>query len=252
MHHGILQQIMYLHFTPAGYLFISPQDDIHETVDAMLAIEYSEEFCVALDFSPAFAARLMEAGFLIMSADVSTDDPESDPAWILLPKLHLVRSALFFENLRIKKSIRRFLPRYELRFDTDFTFILDRCVDVHGAEWLTPPLVETIKKIREMQTEDPSLFPKVHPASFALYRKGKLVAGEFGIIAGKVYTSYSGYYDESNAGTVQLIHTTRWLQDHGFAFFDLGMPLDYKSDLGAVNISPETFVHLFRKAQESI
>ena len=84
------------------------------------------------------------------------------------------------------------------------------------------------------------------PVSFALYREGKLAAGEFGVVAGRVYTSYSGYYDEDNAGTVQLILTTRYLLERNFAFFDLGMPLPYKTDLGAVDISPEAFVALFR------
>jgi Leu/Phe-tRNA-protein transferase len=86
----------------------------------------------------------------------------------------------------------------------------------------------------------------VYPASFALYRDGKLAAGEFGIICGKVYTSYSGFYDEDNAGTVQLILAARHLQEQGFSFFDLGMPLDYKTDLGAESISAEAFVKLFR------
>ena len=162
----------------------------------------------------------------------------------MLPKLHLIRSALFFENLHVKKSIRRFLGRYELRPDADFDYILRRCIQVHGDDWLTPPLVESIIKIREHAGT-----ATVRPASFALYRDGKLAAGEFGIIAGRVYTSYSGYYDEANAGTVQLILTTRWLKDRGFSFFDLGMPLDYKTDLGAVDIGPEEFVDLFRGSE---
>jgi len=39
------------------------------------------------------------------------------------------------------------------------------------------------------------------------------------------------------------------LQEHGFSFFDLGMPLKYKSDLGAVDITPEEFVRLFREEE---
>jgi Leu/Phe-tRNA-protein transferase len=104
-------------------------------------------------------------------------------------------------------------------------------------------LVAAISEIRQNRLYG------VYPTSFALYRDGKLVAGEFGVTAGNVYTSYSGYYDESNAGTVQLILTTLYLQNQGFAFFDLGMPLDYKTDLGATDISPEEFVALFRAAQ---
>jgi Leu/Phe-tRNA-protein transferase len=188
----------------------------------------------------------MEAGFLVMSANIAGEDSELD--YVLLPKLHLERSALFFENLHIKKSIRRFLGSYELRPDADFDHIVDCCVEKHGNDWLTPPLVECIKKIRNPRPENGRLVPTsgVYPASFALYRNGELAAGEFGIVCGSVYTSYSGFYNESNAGTVQILLAARHLREQGFSFFDLGMPLDYKTGLGAVNISPYEFVRLYR------
>ena len=178
-----------------------------------------------------------------MSAEV--EGPDNQPFFILLPKLHLIRSVLFFENLHIKKSIHRYLKYFELRPDTDFEYILDRCVEIYGDGWLTPPLVDVIKTIRASS----GLISGVRPTSFALYRDGKFVAGEFGIITGRVYTSYSGFYEESNAGTVQLILTTQYLRENGFAFFDLGMPLDYKNDLGAMDISPQEFVKYFRTAR---
>jgi Leu/Phe-tRNA-protein transferase len=220
-----------------------PRDNPARIVDAMLEIGYNEEFCVSLDFSPDFIARLMAAGFLVMSTKFDKTAEESDEHYLLLPKLHITRSALFFDNLHIKKSIRRFLNRYELRYDADFELIVNRCQDIHGADWLTGPLVSAIREIRQNRLH------WVYPTSFALYRDGKLVAGEFGVKVGNVYTSYSGYYDESNAGTVQLILATRYLQENGFAFFDLGMPMDYKTALGASDISPEEFVTLFRAAQ---
>ena len=159
--------------------------------------------------------------------------------------------------MHIKKSIRRFLSRYELRPDAEFDLIIDRCVEKHGGDWLTPPLVECIKKIRAFascETQD-CLFPKeanclipadARPVSFALYRDGKLAAGEFGVVCGRVYTGYSCFHDENNAGTVRFILTTRYLQEHGFSFFDFGMPMDYKTDIGAQDISPAEFVSLFR------
>jgi Leu/Phe-tRNA-protein transferase len=68
---------------------------------------------------------------------------------------------------------------------------------------------------------------------------------------GRVYTSYSGYRDEDSAGTVQLVLTGRWLRDQGFDFWDLGMPLDYKDRLGAINMEPGDFVPRYRKAAHS-
>jgi Leu/Phe-tRNA-protein transferase len=240
---------MEIKYTLSGYIYITPSDDCHKVVEHILETNYSEEYCLAEVFEPDFIAGLMEAGFLVMSMNLSKDDP----FYILLPKLHLVRSALFYENLHIKKSVRRLLNRYELKADADFDYIIDRCVEKHGCDWLTPPLIDCIKKIRQNSVEnhpvqdDLSPVPYAHPASFALYRDGKLAAGEFGVVCGKVYTSYSGFYDEDNAGTIQLIKTTRYLQEHGFSFFDMGVPLDYKTDLGAVDISPEEFVKLFRE-----
>lgn len=236
---------MILHYTESGFLVIMPQDNAHNIVDAMLQTGYGEEFCVSPDFDPDFISRLMEAGFLVMSSRFADDEEsastEAGPLrYILLPKLHLTRSILLFNQLHVKKSIKRYLNRFELRFDTDFDEIVSRCLELHGDGWLTPPLIAAIRTIRQNKPYG------VYPASFGLYRNGKLVAGEFGVTVGRVYTSYSGYYDESNAGTVQLILAARFLQQHGFAFFDLGMPLDYKTDLGAANLSPEEFIQLFR------
>ena len=243
---------MILHFTETGLLIILPRDNPRRIVDAMLETGYNEEFCVSLDFTPDFIARLMAAGFLVMSVKAADDadedaaaNPETAPPeqYILLPKLHLTRSALFFGNLHIKKSVKRYLDRYELRPDADFDFIVNRCQEIHGKDWLTGPLIAAVRDIRKDRLHG------VYPMSFALYRDDKLVAGEFGVKVGKVYTSYSGYYDESNAGTVQLILATRYLEENGFAFFDLGMPMEYKTALGAQDISPEDFVALFRAAQ---
>jgi Leu/Phe-tRNA-protein transferase len=239
---------MKIKYTVSGYIFITPSDDCQGIVDAMLETNYDEEYCLAESFETDFIARLMEAGFLVMSMNLSKEDP----FYLLLPKLHLVRSVLFYENLHIKKSVHKLLNRFELRADTDFDYIIDRCVEKHGDDWLTPPLVDSIKKIRQNAVEKHGVqdslspVPYAYPASFALYRDGKFVAGEFGVVYGKVYTSYSGFYEEDNAGTVQMIKTARYLQDNGFSFFDLGMPLDYKTDLGAVDITPEEFVKLFR------
>ncbi|MDR2402889.1 MAG: GNAT family N-acetyltransferase [Spirochaetaceae bacterium] len=248
-----------MYFCKTGEILINPGDDPRQIVDFMLYINYSKEFCFAMSFDPAFIADLMGAGFLVMSARFA-DQPENpgESRYLLLPKLHLTRSVLFFPDIRETKTVRRLLKRYELRFDTDFDRILNRCVEVHGNDWLTPPLLESIRLIRERSLRFTLRHPgkpvftgsylPVRPVSFGVYRDEKLVAGEFGIIAGKVYTSYSGYRDEDSAGTVQMVLTGNYLQEKGFAFWDLGMPLPYKNRLGAFNVDPPQFVELFRRS----
>jgi len=229
---------------------MGPEDDCDAVVDAMLATGYDEEFCVGLDWDPLFIARLMRAGFLVMSGTL-IDEEEADhphPLDLVLPKLHQERSVLFFGDLHVKRSVKPWLSRYELRFDTDFETIVNKCLKIHGRGWLTPSLIKTLCMLRDQAGEEaPAGFPR--PVSFGLYRQGELKAGEFGVLCGRVYTSYSGYREEDNAGTVQMILMIRALEEAGFAFLDFGMPFEYKTSLGARDISPEEFTVLFRNAR---
>jgi Leu/Phe-tRNA-protein transferase len=239
---------------------MSREDDCDAVVDSMLATGYSEEFCVALDWEPAFIIRLMAAGFLVMSGTMLFKDKGGKIHFqdIVLPKLHLVRSVLFFRDLHVKRSIKPKLSRYELRFNEDFETIVNKCLETHGGGWLTPSLTETLSILRNLENpqegpqddrEKQAEYPRAMPVSFGLYRQGKLVAGEFGVVCGRVYTSYSGYREEDNAGTVQMILMIRALEEAGFAFIDFGMPFEYKTDLGARNVSPDDFTVLFRTAR---
>jgi hypothetical protein len=192
-----------IRYAPSGHILMCPGDNPEDVVDAMLATGYKEEFCLALDFDPEFVAALMKAGFLVMSVFL-TGGPETKGRHILLPQLHLLRSALLFPELHVRKSIRGTLSRYELRVDgrsagelksmealfslprspvSDFDSIMERCVAAHGDAWLTAPLRDVVRESRFR----PCL--PARPLSFGVYRDGALRAGEFGVLAGKVYTS---------------------------------------------------------------
>ncbi|MDR1444456.1 MAG: GNAT family N-acetyltransferase [Treponema sp.] len=255
-----------LKFTSSGYIFIAPGDNPSAVASVLDSVFYQKEFCLALDFSPPFVARLMAAGFIVMSV-IPEDDPEGRA--VLFPEMHLNRSVLFFDELHETRTAKRLLPRYELRVDGlspaaeqgmeqygPFLFdtVLEHCAGTHGEGWLTPELRGCFHALRKAQAPDAGTAAGSIPGiprmvSFGLYREGRLVAGEFGVAAGRVYTSYSGYRDEDSAGTVQLVLTGRLLRDSGFAFWDLGMILPYKERLGARNLNRRQFLDLFSRAQ---
>jgi Leu/Phe-tRNA-protein transferase len=246
-----------LKFTNSGHIFIDSGDDPQIIASMLDFISYREEFCLALDFSAPFIARLMAAGFLIMSV---IPDGEPDETAILLPEMHQKRSTLFFDKLHEGRTVKRLIPRYELKTgglggETEdsalFSMVLERCAQVHGEDWLTPVLRQSFHTLYRTQGVEDREFFRRSPrmAVFGLYREGRLVAGEFGTVVGRVYTSYSGYKEENSAGTVQLVLTGRWLRDSGFAFWDLGMILPYKEQLGAQALDRREFIELFRQAQ---
>ena len=226
-------------------ILIFPGDEPDSVVDALVAASYGEEFCLSPSFDPSFVASLMASGFLVMSTRIPGDGRA-----ILLPKLHRRRSVVDFADLHESRSVRRVLDRYELRFDETFDEVLDGCVATHGDEWLTDELAGSLRTIRAegLSAGDGR---DARPVSFALFRGGSLVAGEFGVIAGAVYTSYSGYRTENSAGTAQLVLTGRFLRDRGFSFWDLGMPLEYKERLGARTVGTAEFVARFRSGRAS-
>ncbi|MDR3301002.1 MAG: GNAT family N-acetyltransferase [Spirochaetaceae bacterium] len=258
---------MILRITNSGHLFVRPGDEPDAIINYIMQTGYEEEFVVSDSFEADFVAGLMSAGFLVMSvrldeegeseeseegaADVRGDgdvkefESEKGAAKIfaLLPKHHNSRTVLFFDKLHIARSVKRLLPRYQLRAGADYEKIVQKCVAMHGDEWLTPPLLHCLDAIRTRKDE------RVRPYSFGLYKNGMLVAGEFGVLCGKVYTSYSGYYEENSCGRVQMILTAEHLRDNGFAFWDLGMPLDYKYTLGACDINMQEFIARFRAAR---
>lgn len=243
---------MTLRTTASGLVVILPGDDCGAVADRLVALGYGSEFCLSPSFDPAFLEDLAATGFLVMSAKMSDD------SYILLPKLHLRRSVLDFRCLHASRTVRRIMDRYELRVGEDLEAVLARCVAVHGDDWLTPPLLAALRFLGASGYSGADTAPAwiggrrcVGVVSFGLYRDGVLVAGEFGVAVGGVYTSYSGYRDEDSAGSVQLAMTGNYLRERGFRLWDLGMPMDYKTSLGAENLERSQFLRVFRAAASS-
>jgi Leu/Phe-tRNA-protein transferase len=228
-------------YIEAGYIYIDQQDDLDFIVRVIGSENYQEEFCVSYDISPEFIASLTAKGFLVMSMKVQ--DTKDELVTILMPKHHLVRNVLFFDKLHIGKSVKRFLHQYELKADDDFELMLQHCVETHGDDWLTDDLCNALVSLWKKPIAPIKMF------AFGLYRDGKLVAGEIGVVAGNVYTSYSGFRTENNSGRVQMIKTAKWLEERGFHFWDLGMPLEYKYTFGAEDICKDEFTERFLRAQ---
>ncbi len=223
-------------------LLLSPGMDFDQVVDFLIAENYPDEFCIAQSFAPDFIQSLMEAGFLVMSVRDGADT-------FLLPKLHLERSILFFKNLHISKSVKPQLSRYTLKPFDAIEPILEACIATHGDDWLTEPLQKALLQLSWSAAGDGPPPQKAFCSAFGLYRGSTLAAGEFGVFYGGVYTSYSGFYTENSAGTVQMVLTARFLEQKGFTFWDLGMPLEYKTRLGAAGVDRTTFIRMFREAR---
>jgi Leu/Phe-tRNA-protein transferase len=225
-------------YLDSDIILISREDNPEKIMDTMIAENYPYEYCYAEDFDPLFLVKLIKAGFLVMSSHTYKKGKSS---YLILAMHHLSRVILYFDHIHIKRNVKNLLEYYELKFDVDFELIFDKCVQVHGDDWLTKPLINAIKGIKKANN------PITTFSSFGLYKDGILVAGDFGTVVGRVYSSYSGFYDEDNTGTIQMILTAKYLERNGYAFWDLGMPIKYKMLLGARTVCLPDFLQLWRK-----
>lgn len=231
----ILQWPQKLLYEYSGRILITKENDPHKVIDLIISSNYPYEDCVVSEYDPNLIVRLIREGFFFMSG---LDSPLG--LCMAMAAHHLSQSVLFFDCLHVTRTVKRLLGRYELRFGVEFDRIVDKCVRQHGGGWITPSLIKTVREIRAADRENPVF------TSFGLYRDGELVAGEFGTVTGRIYSSYSGYYDVDNAGSIQMVLTARYLMEKGFAFWDLGMPLPYKKLLGAKTLNLEAFTRLWR------
>ena len=208
-------------------LFIRTETELH-SVKSILDLT-GEEFCFALTFDPQFISSVCYLGLFPMATEVRGHI-------LLLIKLHEERCILDFENLHIPQNVKKRCGRFEFSVDQAFEQCVASIDKQHWNSWFYPPLAETF--IQMFHTKQ---YPtRVH--SFELWEGDELVAGEVGFVVGSAYASLSGFYHKSSTGTIQLCATGKLLEQSGFAYWDLGMEMPYKLDLGAHSLDRELFL----------
>jgi Leu/Phe-tRNA-protein transferase len=223
--------------TEPPFCFVMPPIDADSLAD-WFDSGNRQEFCLSASFDREFVDGLCSAGFFPMAA------AGPDGTDFLVAKLHAERAALDPRLVHVSHTAKRESSSYSLGVNNRFDEVLEACAATHGEGWLTPALRSCFKELFLTRAERSARF-----ASFELYDGPDLVAGEIGIFVGAAYTSLTGYRSAAGAGTVQLAATGRWLEAVGIRLWDLGMPLEYKTALGARLFSRRDFLALFRESR---
>ncbi|MFW6289091.1 MAG: leucyl/phenylalanyl-tRNA--protein transferase [Spirochaetota bacterium] len=193
------------------------------------------EFCACLRTDPEMVACTCRSGFLPMSEDFTGHD-------VLLVKSHEQRCLLEPGGLHVSRSTRRRARGLTVRIDHDFDSCLAAIVDHHPERWLTDRLCDSLRSLHRKPRSG------VKARSVEVYSGAVLVAGEIGYTCGAAYTSMSGFHSASGAGSVQLAALGTLLEQAGFSFWDLGMVIEYKIDLGSRVYEREAFLERYSEA----
>lgn len=194
-----------------------------------------DEFCLSFDFSPDFIDAVCCHGYYPMAVQT-----EESP--VLLIKLHRERCVLDLGQVSPPAAVRRRGRGLAVSVDRDFAGCLAGIDRQHPDNWLIPPLATAFTRMHR----EGKWRTRLH--SMELWEGDTLLAGEVGFAVGGCYSSLSGFHARSGAGKVQLYAAARLLAAGGYAFWDLGMEMEYKRALGAQLLPRDIFLERFRAA----
>jgi leucyl/phenylalanyl-tRNA--protein transferase len=140
---------------------------------------------------------------------------ETEILWFSPPE----RGIIFFEDLHISKSFKKFLkqqaPYFEFRLDHDFETIIQKCADTPRPDqlgsWITPDLMKCY--MEEFNNQN------IH--CVGVYERTKLVAGVYGVYHGNYFSAESMFFEKPNTSKMALLLLIRVLQSMGHSWIDV-------------------------------
>ena len=142
------------------------------------------------------------------------------------------RSVLFFENLRIQKSMRPYLnaEKYHFTLDTAFEEVMKSCANAKGRgkshTWISDEMIHVYTSLHRMGV--------AHSAE--IWEDGKLVGGLYGVSLGRAFFGESMFSNEKNMSKLAFIRLCKYLEERNFDFVDCQVPTAHLENLGARNI----------------
>lgn len=152
------------------------------------------------------------------------------------------RMVLFFEDLKISKSMRNVLNqnRFKVTFNTSFRKVITNCKKIKRKEqpgtWITDEMVEAYCKLNELG------FAK----SVEVWEKNELVGGLYGIDLGHVFCGESMFSKVSNASKVAFIHLAKQLEFANYKLLDCQVYNEHLASLGCIEIEREDFMMILK------
>ena len=156
------------------------------------------------------------------------------------------RAVLDPREVRVQKSIKPNLKRYDVKFDANFKGFIERCKDVRKKEsdgtWISEQIVQAYSR----------LAADGYAHSVETYENGELVGGLYGLIFGRVFCGESMLSLKSNASKVALIRLCEVLANFGF-LIDCQIMNEHLKFMGAKEMPRAEFLALFAElsAQDS-
>ena len=152
------------------------------------------------------------------------------------------RGVLFFTDLHISKSIRKFIKtsHFKLTLNKNFEEVIINCGKAkrpnQSGTWITSNILTSYLELHKMG----------YAHSVECWEDEVLVGGVYGVGIGQSFSGESMFYKKPNASKICLIYLIELLVENGFSYLDVQMVTPLLKSFGAKEIPRMDFLNLVR------
>ncbi len=162
----------------------------------------------------------------------------SDPILWWSPDPRLV---LFLDEFKLRKSLKKRMKHFEVRYDTVFVDVMKECASIEregqDGSWIIPEVIEAYSV----------LFDMGYAHSIEAWQDDKLVGGLYGVMIGKIFFGESMFAKVADASKVAFAYLIERLKADGCELIDCQIPSAHLKSLGAREISRQEFLTYLKK-----
>ncbi len=149
-----------------------------------------------------------------------------------------MRMVLFFDELKITKSMRNILNRntFKVTFNHCFKDVINACQNIDRGNqegtWITDEMLAAYCDLHDSGIAK----------SVEVWQDNELVGGLYGVDCGDIFCGESMFSYVSNASKVAFIYLCQYLQANNYKLLDCQVYNDHLASLGAREIPRDEFM----------
>lgn len=143
------------------------------------------------------------------------------------------RGVLPLDGLHVSRTLRRSLPKFEIRIDSAFTQVMRSCGDPsrpHG--WIDEQFISAYTRLHKMGWAH----------SVECWQGNELVGGLYGVAIGGLFAGESKFHTVTDASKAAVVATVGVLRSGGFSLFDVQWRTDHLATLGVIAIPRASYL----------
>ncbi len=150
------------------------------------------------------------------------------------------RGIIPLDGLRVSRSLRRSVGRFDVQMDTRFREVMEACAEpTRKGGWINRDFVDAYTRLHELGWAH----------SVEIYdAAGELVGGLYGVRVERLFAGESMFHRATDASKVALVHLVDWLADTGGELLDVQWTTPHLESLGAIDVPRDEYLQRLTSA----